>query len=86
VSATCRTATRAAVFLTKQSGLAEGVAVLAALAVGPRRRSARDGGLAWLAAATYAAVLGISTLELGLASHGSPGGAASPRTRGIPPG
>ncbi|MGD0065384.1 MAG: glycosyltransferase family 39 protein [Streptosporangiaceae bacterium] len=54
----------AAVFLTKQNGLAEGVAVLAALAAGPRRR------LAGLAAATYAAVLGISTLALGLASHG----------------
>ena len=54
----------AAVFLTKQNGLAEGVAVLAALAAGPRRR------LAGLAAATYAAVLGISTLALDLASHG----------------
>jgi len=54
----------AAVFLTKQNGLAEGVAVLAALAAGPRRR------LAALAAATYAAALGISTLALGLASHG----------------
>jgi hypothetical protein len=54
----------AAVFLTKQNGLAEGVAVLAALAAGPRRR------LAGLAASTYASVLGISTLALGLASHG----------------
>jgi len=54
----------AAVFLTKQNGLAEGVAVLAALAAGPRRR------LAGLAAVTYAAVLGISTLALGLSSHG----------------
>jgi hypothetical protein len=54
----------AAVVHTKQNGLAEGVAVLAALAAGPRRR------LAALAAATYAAVLGTSTLALGLASHG----------------
>jgi hypothetical protein len=54
----------AAAFLTKQNGLAEGVAVLTALAFGPRRR------LAWLAAMTYGAVLGISTLALGLASHG----------------
>ena len=54
----------AAAFLTKQNGLAEGVAVLAALACGPRRR------LAWPAALTYGAVVGISTLVLGLASHG----------------
>ena len=54
----------AAAFLTKQNGLAEGVAVLSALAAGPRRR------LAWPAAATYAAMLGLSTLTLGLASHG----------------
>jgi hypothetical protein len=54
----------AAAFLTKQSGLAEGVAVLTALAFGPRRR------LAWPAALTYGAVLGISTLVLGLTSHG----------------
>jgi Dolichyl-phosphate-mannose-protein mannosyltransferase len=54
----------AAAFLTKQNGLAEGVAVLTALAFGPRRR------LAWPAALTYGAVLGISTLALGLASHG----------------
>jgi dolichyl-phosphate-mannose-protein mannosyltransferase len=54
----------AAAFLTKQTGLAEGVAVLTALAFGPRRR------LAWPAALTYGAVLGISTLVLGLASHG----------------
>ncbi len=54
----------AAAFLTKQSGLAEGVAVLTVLAFGPRRR------LAWLAALTYGAVLGISTLALGLTSCG----------------
>jgi Dolichyl-phosphate-mannose-protein mannosyltransferase len=54
----------AAAFLAKQNGLAEGVAVLTALAFGPRRR------LAWHAALTYGAVLGISTLALGLASHG----------------
>jgi hypothetical protein len=53
-----------AAFLTKQNGLAEGVAVLAALALGPRRR------LASTAALTYGAVLGSSTLALGLASHG----------------
>ena len=54
----------AAAFLTKQNGLAEGVAVLTALAFGPRRR------LAWPAALTYGAVLGISTLALGLTSRG----------------
>ena len=54
----------AAAFLTKQNGLAEGVAVLTALAFGPRRR------LAWLAVLTYGAVLGISTLVLGLTSRG----------------
>jgi hypothetical protein len=54
----------AAAFLTKQTGLAEGVAVLAALACGPRRR------LAVPAALAYAAVIGASTLALGLASHG----------------
>lgn len=54
----------AAAFLTKQNGLAEGVAVLTALAAGPRRR------LAWPAALTYGAVLSISTLVLGLTSHG----------------
>jgi Dolichyl-phosphate-mannose-protein mannosyltransferase len=54
----------AAAFLTKQTGLAEGVAVLAALASGSRRR------LAVPAALTYAAILGISTFVLGLASHG----------------
>ncbi len=54
----------AAAFLTKQTGLAEGVAVLAALAFGPRRRLALQAGL------TYGAVLAISTAVLGLASHG----------------
>ena len=54
----------AAAFLTKQTGLAEGVAVLAALAFGPRRR------LAVPAALAYATVIGVSTLALGLASHG----------------
>jgi signal transduction histidine kinase len=54
----------AAAVLTKQNGLAEGVAVLTALALGPRRR------LAGQATLTYAAVLGSSTLALGLASHG----------------
>ena len=53
-----------AAFLTKQTALAEGAAVLAALALGPRRR------LAVAAALAYAAVLGGSTLALGLASHG----------------
>jgi len=53
-----------AAFCTKQSGLAEGVAVLAVLALGPRRR------LAGLAAAAYAAVIGGSTVVLGLTSHG----------------
>jgi hypothetical protein len=53
-----------AAFCTKQSALAEGVAVLAALAAGPRRR------LAVPAAAAWAAVVGGSTLALGLASHG----------------
>jgi hypothetical protein len=54
----------AAAFLTKQNGLAEGVAVLTALAFGPRRR------LAGIATLTYGAAVGISTLVLGLASHG----------------
>ena len=54
----------AAAFLTKQNGLAEGVAVLTALTFGPRRR------LVWPAALTYGAVLGISTLMLGLTSRG----------------
>jgi hypothetical protein len=54
----------AAAFLTKQNGLAEGVAVLTAVVFGPRRR------LAWTAALTYVAVVGGSTLALGLTSHG----------------
>ena len=54
----------AAAFLTKQTALAEGVAVLAVLAFGSRRR------LALQAALTYGAVLAASTAVLGLASHG----------------
>lgn len=54
----------AAAFLTKQNGLAEGVAVLTAVAFGPRRR------LAWKAALTYGAIVGISTLALALTSRG----------------
>lgn len=55
----------AAAFLTKQTGLAEGVAVLVALAFSPRRRR-----LAVRAGLTYAAILALSTTALGLASHG----------------
>lgn len=58
-----------AAFLTKQSGLAEGVAVLAALLVLAWRGRA-SWRLAGITAAVYAAVLGASTLVLGLASHG----------------
>jgi hypothetical protein len=54
----------AAAFGTKQTALAEGVAVLGAVAAGPRRR------LAVPLALTYGAALGASTLVLGLASHG----------------
>jgi dolichyl-phosphate-mannose-protein mannosyltransferase len=54
-----------AAFCTKQSALAEGVAVIAALAARPGRRR-----LAVPAAATYATIVGGSTLALGLASHG----------------
>ena len=54
----------AAAALTKQTGIAEGVVVLAAVAFGPRRR------LAGLAALTEVLVLGISTLVLGLGSGG----------------
>ena len=50
--------------LTKQTGLAEGVVVVAALLTGPRR------GLACVAALTEITVLGVSTLVLGLASGG----------------
>jgi hypothetical protein len=53
-----------AAFLTKQTGLAEGIAVLAAMAIGSRRR------LAGPAAAAWAVVVGGSTLALGLSSHG----------------
>jgi hypothetical protein len=53
-----------AAFCTKQAALVEGVGVLAAMAAGSRRR------LAIAAAAAWAAVLGGSTLALGLASHG----------------
>ncbi|MFG1680918.1 glycosyltransferase family 39 protein [Nonomuraea sp. NPDC049269] len=54
----------AAAFLTKQSALAEAVAITAALLCGPRRRL---GG--WLAV-TFAAVMGLTTLVWGLSSHG----------------
>jgi hypothetical protein len=54
----------AAAALTKQTGLAEGVAVVAALMAGPRR------GLAYVAALAEITVLGVSTLVLGLASGG----------------
>jgi hypothetical protein len=53
-----------AAFLTKQTGLAEGIAVTAALLAGPRRR------LAWTTALTEVAVIGISTLVLALTSGG----------------
>ena len=53
-----------AAFCTKQTGLAEGVAVLAALAAGSRRRLAVPAAMAW------AVVVVGSTLALGLASHG----------------
>jgi len=54
----------AAAALTKQTGLLEGVMVLAVLVPGPRRR------LALIAALTDFAILGISTLVLGLTSGG----------------
>lgn len=54
----------AAAFLTKQTGLAEGVAVAAALMAGPRRR------LAWTVALTEIAVIGISTVALSRATGG----------------
>ena len=53
-----------AAFCAKQSALAEGLAVLVALAAGSRRRLVVPAGIA------YAAVVGGSTLALGLASHG----------------
>jgi hypothetical protein len=54
----------AAAVLTKQTGLAEGVTVIAALLTGPRRR------LACIAALAEVTVLGIGTLVLGLTSGG----------------
>jgi len=54
----------AAAALTKQTGIAEGVAVVAALLTGPRR------GLACIAGLAEITVLGVSTLVLGLASGG----------------
>jgi hypothetical protein len=54
----------AAAALTKQTGLAEGVVVIAALLTGPRRR------LAGVAALTEFTVLGLSTLGLRLTSGG----------------
>ena len=54
----------AAAALTKQTGLAEGVAVIAALMAGPRR------GLACVAALAEVTVLGLSTLVLALTSGG----------------
>jgi len=54
----------AAAVLTKQTGLAEGVVVIAALLTGPRRR------LACVAALAELTVLGISTLLLALTSGG----------------
>jgi Dolichyl-phosphate-mannose-protein mannosyltransferase len=54
----------AAAALTKQTGLLEGVVVLAVLVPGPRRR------LALAAALTEFTVLGVSTLVLGLTSGG----------------
>jgi hypothetical protein len=54
----------AAAALTKQTGLAEGIVVIAVLLAGPRRR------LACAAALAEATVLGISTLVLALTSGG----------------
>jgi Dolichyl-phosphate-mannose-protein mannosyltransferase len=54
----------AAAALTKQTGLAEGIVVVAALMAGPRRR------LACVVALAEITVLGVSTLVLGLASGG----------------
>jgi hypothetical protein len=54
----------AAAALTKQTGLAEGIAVLGPLLAGPRRR------LAWIAGLTEIAVAGLSTLVLAVTSGG----------------
>jgi hypothetical protein len=54
----------AAAALTKQTGLAEGVAVIAVLLPGSRR------GLAWVVALAGATVFGVSTLVLQLAGGG----------------
>jgi hypothetical protein len=54
----------AAAALTKQTGLAEGIAVLAVLLAGPRRR------LAWIAAAVEFAIFGASTVVLRVTSGG----------------
>ena len=54
----------AAAALTKQTALAEGVAVFAACSFGPRRR------LAWIAAAVEFAVFALSTVALRLGSGG----------------
>jgi hypothetical protein len=54
----------AAAALTKQTGLAEGAAVTAALLTGPRR------GLACVAALVQVTVVGVATLVLGLTSGG----------------
>jgi hypothetical protein len=53
-----------AAFLTKQSALAEAIAIAIALLFGPRRR------LAVVLAATFAGVVGLSTVHFGAASHG----------------
>jgi hypothetical protein len=63
-SAVAAGALLAAAVLTKQTGLAEGVAVLAVMLAGPRRR------LAVVAALTEVTVLAVTTLVLGLASGG----------------
>ncbi|MCW2912770.1 MAG: hypothetical protein JWN52_838 [Actinomycetia bacterium] len=55
----------AAAFLTKQSALAEAVAITVALLFDPQRRR-----LAALLAATFAGVLGLTTLLWGAVSHG----------------
>ncbi|MBN6052495.1 DUF2029 domain-containing protein, partial [Nonomuraea sp. RK-328] len=53
-----------AAFLTKQSALAEAVVISVTLLCGPRRR------LGGVLAATFAAVVGLTTLVWGLSSHG----------------